>query len=129
MINLSLIYASFFSLLCPSTVKLIQVEGVCTHIVADCSDKLLSCPAVCRAFGKGVKLIGTNCDFYNLCTCTYDHLPYNFDLCDIGMGLCTKDCRNDCCDKRCTGQYPYSGVGLCVQDFSLDYCKCTYSRH
>jgi len=41
MINLSLIYASFFSLLCPSTVQIIQVEGVCTHIVADCTYKSL----------------------------------------------------------------------------------------
>ncbi|AES65260.1 Defensin fusion [Medicago truncatula] len=109
-------------------VQLIQVEGVCTRIVADCTAKNLSCPAVCKAVGSGAKLIGTNCDFYNLCTCTYDHEPYDIALCDIGMGLCTKDCRSDCCDAKCTGQYPKSGVGLCIHHFGLDYCRCTYRR-
>ncbi|AES65263.1 Defensin fusion [Medicago truncatula] len=102
-------------------VQLIQVEGVCTYIVADFSDKHLSCPAVCKVVGSGAKLIGTNCDFYNLCTCTYDHQPYDIDLCDIGMGLCTSDA-------KCTGQYPKSGGGLCIQHFGLDYCRCTYRR-
>jgi len=63
-----------FSLLCPSTVHLIQVElGVCRNIVGNYADKEVHCPSVCLAFGRGVKPIGTNCDFYNLCTCSYEH--------------------------------------------------------
>jgi len=121
----------FFSLLCPSTVQLIQVEGVCTNVVANCADKEVHCPRVCQDFGRGVKPISTNCDFYNLCTCSYEHPvtgQFGVNQCSIGMGLCTSDCRNDCCDKRCTSKYPKSGVGFCVQDYGLDYCSCTYRR-
>jgi len=62
---------------------------------------------------------------------TYEHPvtgQYGVNQCDTGKGLCTSDCRNDCCDARCTSKYPKSGVGYCVQDYGLNYCSCTYRR-
>ncbi|AES65266.1 Defensin fusion [Medicago truncatula] len=112
-------------------VQLTQVEGVCTNIVANCADEHVHCPSQCEAFGRGVKPIGSSCDFYNLCTCTYAHQvtgQFGVNQCEIGMGLCTDDCRNDCCYARCEIKYPKSGVGYCVQDYGLDYCSCTYRR-
>ena len=50
-----------------------DVEGVCTNLAANCADKLVNCPSQCQAFARGAKPIGSSCDFYNLCTCSYEH--------------------------------------------------------
>jgi len=112
-------------------VQLTQVEGVCTNIVANCADEHVHCTTQCPVFARGGKVLGSNCDFYNLCTCSYEHPvagQFGLNQCDIGKGLCTSDCRNDCCDARCAAKYPKLGVGYCVQDYVLDYCSCTYRR-
>ncbi|RHN73426.1 hypothetical protein MtrunA17_Chr2g0298351 [Medicago truncatula] len=123
---------SFFAILAlVVAVQLIHVEGVCTNVVANCADKEVHCKRVCQDFGRGAKLLEYNCDFYNLCTCTFEHPapgvpPY--DKCDKGMGLCSDECDNDCCNDRCRIKYPKSGIGYCIKNYGLNYCLCTYKR-
>ncbi|PNX55621.1 defensin fusion, partial [Trifolium pratense] len=48
--------------------------------------------------------------------------------CDIGMGLCTDECHNGCCDAKCASKYPKSGVGYCTDFHDVHYCSCLYRR-
>ncbi|WJX28210.1 hypothetical protein P8452_16958 [Trifolium repens] len=107
---------------------IIQVESVCTNVVASCAEVV--CPEQCKIFGRGAKVLGSNCDFYNFCTCTFEHPAPGQPLpaCDIGMGLCNDECGNGCCDTKCASKYPKSGVGYCTDFHDVHYCSCTYRR-
>ncbi|XP_058728365.1 putative defensin-like protein 180 [Vicia villosa] len=116
-------YFSFILVLIVA-VQWTQVEGECTNIVGPCE----RCSFVCDAFAAGSKVLGHDCSFNNLCTCTFEEPAKGEPKCDIGLGLCTSDCGNDCCNKKCTSKYPSTGSGSCVNKYGVNYCSCTYKR-
>ncbi|CAI8601819.1 unnamed protein product [Vicia faba] len=115
----------FFILVLIVAVQWIQVEGgECTNVVGPCE----GCSFVCNVFAAGSKVLGHDCSFNNLCTCTFEEPAKGEPKCDIGLGLCTSDCGNDCCKKKCTSKYPSTGSGSCVNRYGVNYCSCTYKR-
>lgn len=112
-------------LLCTRIVHLIQVEGACTRIVGSCSQR--SCREQCNSNREKSQVVEWNCNFYNLCTCTYDRPPVGRS-CILGLGLCTHDCGESCCNSKCKSKYTNTGTGVCVEDYDLHFCQCVYVR-
>jgi hypothetical protein len=44
------------------------------------------------------------------------------------MGLCTRDCQDDCCNNKCVSRFRNTGHGSCVDAFNMILCLCSYSR-
>ncbi|XP_058727843.1 defensin-like protein 183 [Vicia villosa] len=113
-------------------VQLMQVvEGntPCTIIQGRCAPE--NCQEKCTNYGAGTSstLLGSNCNFYNLCTCVFDRPPFG-SSCKVGIGLCSSQCGDSCCDGNCKARYIHTGTGKCVHDFDthLYYCNCVYQR-
>ncbi|CAI8589927.1 unnamed protein product [Vicia faba] len=109
-------------------VQLMQVEGgytPCSVILGSCSTE--NCNQMCMNYRESSRLIGSNCKFYNLCTCVFDRPPVGRS-CTVGNGLCTYQCGESCCNAKCKARYSNTGTGVCVQDYDLYFCKCVYQR-
>ncbi|XP_045797710.1 defensin-like protein 183 [Trifolium pratense] len=109
-------------------VQLIQVEGECTKVVGDCG--AANCASHCNSYARGARVLGSSCSFNNLCTCTFDRPPPGSEqpACDVGMGLCTRDCQDDCCNNKCVSRFTKTGHGSCVDAFNMILCLCSYNR-
>nr|XP_012573931.1 defensin-like protein 183 [Cicer arietinum] len=117
----------FFAILV-LVVKVQLIEGTCTKIVGRCS--AADCGTQCKSFAKGVRTVAWSCSFLNLCTCTFDQPPPGLiqPTCNVGLGLCTRDCGQACCNAKCVSYFFNTGVGICVDAFNMNICLCSYQR-
>nr|XP_012573929.1 defensin-like protein 183 [Cicer arietinum] len=122
-------YFYFFAILVLVVkVQLIEVEGTCTKIIGQCS--ATDCGAHCNSFARGVRTLGWSCSFFNLCTCTFDQPPPGLTqpACEVGLGICTRECGQACCNAKCVSHFPHTGVGTCIDAFNMILCLCSYQR-
>lgn len=81
-----------------------EVDGV-----DPCSQPLGACGPIgdCDQRCKGLHSDGSgSCDM-GLCICVYGCItpPSPPKICTIGLGLCSGDCNEDCCNLKCSRQY------------------------
>ncbi|KAK2450023.1 defensin protein [Trifolium repens] len=84
----------------------------------------------CNSYARGVRVLGSSCSFHNLCTCIFYRPPPGSEqpACDVGMGICTRDCQDDCCNNKCVSRFRKTGQESCVDDFNMILCLCSYKR-
>ncbi|KAI5446008.1 defensin-like protein 183 [Lathyrus oleraceus] len=128
MYQISKSFCFFAILVLVVAVQLIEVEGECTKIVGRCP--VAECAIYCSRYAKGVHVREWSCDFFDLCTCNFDKPPpgSHQPACNIGIGLCSHECDESCCNAKCVGKYKDTGVGKCFADFGKVYCICSYRR-
>ncbi|CAI8589925.1 unnamed protein product [Vicia faba] len=110
------------------TLQLIQVQGgytPCTVILTSCHNE--NCNQRCMEYRGDARLLRSNCNFHNLCTCEFDRPPVGRS-CTAPNGLCSYKCNESCCNAKCKDRYRNTGTGICVVDYNLYFCKCVYQR-
>ncbi|XP_004512205.1 defensin-like protein 183 [Cicer arietinum] len=105
------------------TMQFILVGGICSKILPKCNT--LDCSSACVSVGKGYRVLGWSCEFFNFCTCFYNQAPNPAD-CTFGLGICNDKCDESCCRSRCANKF-IGGYGDCIPTTGHNLCFCFYN--
>ncbi|XP_004148336.2 defensin-like protein 182 [Cucumis sativus] len=119
----------------------VKVEGSMTPVVGNkdiCTEGLGPCGTNCDARCKAQHSPNENpqgsCDqigsSISLCNCLYScdrstPMPKPPLNCISGLGLCTAQCKSDCCNAKCGQQYK-GGEGFCDTNVGVSLCQCSH---
>ena len=93
-----------------------------------CSENMGRCDAQCQSRCDRKHRGATSSCNGAICQCFYQcKAP---PKCNIGMGMCSFKCNDQCCNAKCAAKYPgrQAGYGYCNEAVpNIRLCQCIYT--